>query len=207
MFNRNLLIVCGLVGLSASSFASAPVHMGQITLNSLGYTSNSGSFMWNVVASNTSLFNVNTTTYTYCMSENNLFSPSESQTFQVWGIAGASAADITASNILSNNQMAGLTSTSFLEAAAQAQSYGVLNGITPTDNNHNNAIHFTESNGDTSFDSMDYSNFYYLQEDNPRDHNYGGQPQGFVAPAVPEPATIAVLGMGVVSMLRRRKKA
>lgn len=180
--------------------------MGKVSLKSVAYTNNEGSFEWKVLSSTTSLFTANTNVYTYCMSLNNLFSPSEVQTFNVYGIAGASATDIQTSGILSNNNMAGLTPTKFVEAAAQAQSFGFLNGITATDDLHNQQIHTTESNGDVSFDSMDYSRFFYLQQANSRDNQYAGQPQGWINP-VPEPASMAMLGMGVVSLLRRRKKA
>lgn len=207
MNTRFTLVICGLIGLSASSFAVAPVELGQITLNSVAYTSGNGTFEWNVANSNTSLFTANSTIYTYCMSLNNVFSPAEPQTYNVWTIAGASAADVQASGMLSNNNMVGLTPTSFLEAAAQAQSFGSNYGITAADNANNVAIHVTESNGDTSFDSMDYSRFYYLQQANPDNLHYAGQPQGFVAPPVPEPASMATLAIGAVALLRRRKKA
>lgn len=208
MLSRITLTTCSLLTLASGAFAAGPQLLGQITLDYLNQSSNNGTFEWAIHGTGIDVF-------TYCFSTNNDFSPGENpQVFNVWTIAGSTAAQISGSGMLSNNYMNGLTSSRFLEAAAQAVGFGTP-GITSTDTANNAAIHDTESNGNVAFsgfDNLGVSNFYYLQQANPSSYAYAGQPQGLVGATppptqgTPEPASIAAIGIGAVGMLRRRSK-
>ena len=208
MFSKTILIALCVTGVSASSLAAGPTLLGQISLDYLGQSSNNGTFEWQI-------HNTTTDVFTYCFSTNNDFSPSENpQVFDVWSIAGATAAQVTSSGMLNTNTMTGLTTVNFLEAAAQAVSLGTPGIVDPTDTAKNDAIHNTESNGNPAFsayDNLGTADFYYLEQINPLGHTYPGQPQGLVSNAppptqgTPEPASLAALGVGAIGLLRRRR--
>lgn len=197
--------IVGLVAALGTSAFAAPTLLGTISLDYVAQApGGEGTFLWNIQGSSQQIV-------TYCFSTSDYFSPSENpQVFNVWSIAGASAADVDSSHMLDGNHHSGLTAEHFLEAAAQAASFGPNPGIAQVDANNNAAVHHTESFGDGSFPSIGVGNFFYLEEANPQGYGYHGQPQGFVGnnppPGTPEPASMAAIGVGLVGLIRRRRR-
>jgi hypothetical protein len=203
MVYGKLVLISLLAGATVSAFAQSEI--GQIDLDYIGQASNNGTFEWQIDGTSTDVF-------TYCFSTNNDFAPWENpQVFNVWTIAGADAASVDASGMLSNNNMTNLTAKSFLAAAAQAEAYGTP-GLTSTDAANNDTIHTIESEGDTATIGGDYSQFLYLQQANPTSYSYGGQPQGLIIPGggipniTPEPVT-TFLCLGAAGLAFKRRLA
>jgi hypothetical protein len=207
MFNK---ILSAFLFIGACTAASAQVYHGTINLYYVGLGSDDGAFEWSTGPGDTG-----TDLFTYCFSTNNLFDPwsDPEQTFMEWTIAGATTTSVAASGMLDTNAMSGLTPTNFLEAAAQAQSYGPpdLSSESSTDNAN---IHNTESNGDASYAHSPFNEAIYLEQDNPASYSYAGQPQVFVStphgprlptPNLPGPLSALPMAFGVANLAIRRK--
>lgn len=203
--NLKLLATFALAG-ATMVFAHAQTYLGTVDLTYVGQGSNDGPFEWTTSSGDD--------VYTYCFSTANLFSPAENpQVFQVWSMAGATASSTVLTDILSENQQPGLTNTTFLEAAAEAEFFGTPDPLSAYVG-VNADIHATESNGNSLFDGLDYSEFLYLLPDNPSSYAYAGQPQGYISPGGggnlnPTPGPLSALpmafGLGSLVMRRRRK--
>ncbi len=190
----------GLAFLGACAVASAQVQMGTIDLYFVGMASNDGAFEWSTGPNGSGM-----DVFTYCMSEDNYFDPSENpQVFEMWSIAGATAASITASGMLDTNDQPGLTAENFLEAAAEAEADGAPS-LTSQYATDNASIHNTETNGDPGYLNADYSHFIYLEQDNPSGYAYPGQPQGLVT-STPGPASAIPMLFGLGGVIARRRK-